>query len=55
MRCANIGAINVPDIALSIVLLDLGVLDLQEGEVIASRNRTKKSGAVMAPQMLFEK
>jgi hypothetical protein len=45
MRCVDIGASNVPDIALSIVILDLGVLDLQESEVIASRNRIKKSGA----------
>ncbi len=35
----------MPDSALSTVILDLGVLDLQEGEVIASRNRIKKSGA----------
>jgi hypothetical protein len=33
----------VPDIALSIVILDLGILDLQEGEVIASRNKIKKA------------
>jgi hypothetical protein len=42
MRCVNIRASAVPDIALSIVILDLGVLDLQEGEVIASKNRIKK-------------
>ena len=35
----------MPDIALIIVILDLGVLDLQEGEVIASRNKIKKSRA----------
>jgi len=32
----------VPDSALSTVILDLGILDLQKGEVIESGNTTKK-------------
>ena len=42
MLCVNIGASNVPDIALSTMILDLGVPNLQESGVIASRNTTKK-------------
>jgi hypothetical protein len=49
MRCVDIGASNVPDIALSIVILDLEVLDLQESEVIASRNRIKKESGTKKP------
>jgi|GEM_PF-4663683 hypothetical protein len=43
MRCVNIGASAVPDSTLSTVILDSGVLDLQEGEAIAGRNRIKKA------------
>ena len=43
LHCVNIRASAVPDFALSIVILDLGILDLQEGEVIASRNKIKKA------------
>ena len=42
MRSVDIRASAVPDIALSVVILDLGVVDLQEGEVIACRNKQKK-------------
>ena len=43
MRCVNIRASTVPDSTLSTVILDSGVLDLQEGEAIAGRNRIKKA------------
>ena len=43
MRCANIGAGNVPDSALGAVILDSGVPDQQRGEVTVSRNTTKKA------------
>ena len=42
MRSVDIRASAVPDIALCVVILDLGVVDLQEGEVIACRNKQKK-------------
>ena len=45
LHCVNIGASTVPDIALSTVSWDLGVLNQQEGEVIVSRNVTKESEA----------
>jgi hypothetical protein len=43
MRCVNIRASAVPDSAITTVILDLGVPDLWEDEVIASRNRIKKA------------
>ena len=45
MLCVGIRAINMPDFNVSTVILDLGVPDLQRGEVTVSRNTTKKNGA----------
>ena len=53
MRCVNIGARAVPDSALGTVILDSGAPDLQGGEVTASRNITKESGAE-APQRFLK-
>ena len=35
LHCLNVRASAVPDSALSTVILDLGVIEVQEGEVIA--------------------
>ena len=43
MRCVNIRASAVPDSAMRTLILDSGVLDLLQGEVIAGRNRIKKA------------
>ena len=42
LHCFNIRANGVPDSALSTVILELGVLDLQENEVIIIMNTIKK-------------